>query len=54
MSAQLARADDRFWARGCQDRSIRNGSIVPKAASDTPQVGCMQFDYGYLITVLRY
>jgi hypothetical protein len=30
MSAQLATADDRLWARECQDRSIRNGPIVPE------------------------
>jgi chaperonin GroEL len=48
MSAQLATADDRLWARECQDRSIRNGSIVPETASDKPQVGGMQFDCGYL------
>ena len=48
MSAQLATADDRLWARECQDRSIRNGAIVPETASDKPQVGGMQFDCGYL------
>jgi chaperonin GroEL len=48
MSAQLARADDRFWAHECSDRSIRDGSIVPETTSDTPQVGCIQFDCGYL------
>jgi len=39
MSAQLATADDRLWARECLDRSIRNGSIVPGTASNKPQVG---------------
>jgi chaperonin GroEL len=48
MSAQPATADDRLWAREYQDRSIRNGSIVPETASDKPQVGDMQFDCGYL------
>src|ERR1700678_1526744 len=48
MSAQLATADDRLLARECQDRSIRNRSIVPETASDKPQVGGMQFDCGYL------
>jgi chaperonin GroEL (HSP60 family) len=48
MSAQLATADDRLWARECQDRSIRNRSIVPETASDKPQVGGMRFDCGYL------
>jgi chaperonin GroEL len=48
MNAQLATADDRLLARDCQDRSIRNGSIVPETASDKPQVGGMQFDCGYL------
>jgi chaperonin GroEL len=48
MSAQLATADDRLWARECQDRSIRNESIVPETTSDKPQVGGMQFDCGYL------
>jgi chaperonin GroEL len=48
MSAQLATADDRLWALECQDRSIRNGSIVPETACDKPQVGGMQFDCGYL------
>jgi chaperonin GroEL len=48
MTAQLATADDRLLARECQDRSIRNGPIVPETASDKPQVGRMQFDCGYL------
>jgi chaperonin GroEL len=48
MNAQLATADDRLWARECQDRFIRNGSIVPETASNKPQVGGMQFDCGYL------
>src|SRR6202161_4965419 len=48
MSAQLATADDRLWALECQDRSIRNGSIVPEPACDKPQIGGMQFDCGYL------
>jgi chaperonin GroEL len=28
--------------------SIRDGSIIPRRASDRPQVGSMQFDCGYL------
>jgi hypothetical protein len=50
MSAQLATADDRLWARECLDRSIRNGSIVPGTASNKPQVGDMQFDCGTIHT----
>jgi chaperonin GroEL len=48
MTAQLGTADDRLLAREHQDRSIRNGSIVPEIASDKPQVGSMHFDCGYL------
>jgi chaperonin GroEL len=48
MTAQLATVDDRLLAREGQVRSIRNGPIVPETASDTPQVGGMQFDCGYL------
>jgi hypothetical protein len=39
MTAQVATTDDRLWARERQDRSIRNGPIVPDTASDKPQVG---------------
>jgi chaperonin GroEL len=48
MTAQLATADGRLWARERQDRSRRNGSIIPETASDKPQVGGVQFDCGYL------
>ena len=48
MSAQLAIADDRLWARERQDRSSRNESIIPEISSDKPQVGGVQFDCGYL------
>jgi chaperonin GroEL (HSP60 family) len=48
MTAQLAIADDRPLAGEHQDRSVRNGSIVPETASDKPQSGGMQFDCGYL------
>jgi hypothetical protein len=48
MTAQVATPDGRLWARERQDRSIRNGSIVPETASDKPQAGRVQFDCGYL------
>jgi chaperonin GroEL len=48
MTAQLATADDRLRAREAQDRSIRNGPVVPETASHKPQVGGIQFDCGYL------
>jgi chaperonin GroEL len=47
MSAQLAAVGDRILAYA-DAGTIRNGSIIPSTASDKPQVGCMQFDAGYL------
>ena len=48
MAAKLATADDRILARMEEAVAIRDGSILPRSASDKPQVGGMQFDCGYL------
>lgn len=48
MTAQLAAVDDRILARVEEAVAIRDGSIIPRRASDKPQVGGMQFDCGYL------
>ena len=48
MSAQLATVGDRILAYAEDAATIRSGSIIPSTASDNPQVGCMQFDAGYL------
>jgi chaperonin GroEL len=47
MTAHLATLD-RILARECEARSIRSEPVVPETAGDKPQVGCMQFDCGYL------
>jgi chaperonin GroEL (HSP60 family) len=48
MTAQLATGDDRILAGVEEADAIRDGSIIPRKASDKPQVGGMQFDCGYL------
>jgi chaperonin GroEL len=48
MTAQLATVDDRILARVEEAGAIRDGSIIPRSATDKPQVGGMQFDCGYL------
>src|ERR1035438_9416356 len=48
MAAKLATVDARILARMEEAVTIRDGSIIPRSASDKPQVGGMQFDCGYL------
>jgi len=48
MTAQLATVDDRISARVGEAGVIRDGSVIPRSASDETQVGGMQFDCGYL------
>jgi chaperonin GroEL (HSP60 family) len=48
MTGKLAKVDDRILAREEEGGAIRDGSIIPRSASDTPQVGGMHFDCGYL------
>ena len=48
MNAKLAIEDDRILARVQESGAIRAGSIIPRGASDKPQVGGMQFACGYL------
>jgi chaperonin GroEL (HSP60 family) len=48
MAAKLATADARILARMEEAVAIRDASIIPRSASDKPQVGGMQFDCGYL------
>ena len=48
MTAQLATVDECIVARAEEAGNIRDRSIIPRSASDKPQVGGMQFDCGYL------
>jgi chaperonin GroEL (HSP60 family) len=48
MTAQLATVDDRILAGVDQAVSVHNLNIIPRSASDRPQVSGMQFDCGYL------
>lgn len=48
MAAKLAAVDERMLARMEEAIAIRAGSIIARSASDTPQTGGMQFEYGYL------
>jgi hypothetical protein len=48
MAAKLATVDDHILARVQEAGAIRDGSIIPRSASEQPPVGGMQFDCGYL------
>ena len=48
MTAKLATVDDRILARAEEAGTVRDEGIVLRSASDTPQVGAIQFDCGYL------
>jgi hypothetical protein len=48
MTAQLAAVDDHILAGVDQAVSVHNPNIIPRSASDKPQVSGMQFDFGYL------
>ena len=48
MAAETSYSGRAHWARMEEVVAIRAGSIIPRSASDKPQVGGMQFDCGYL------
>jgi len=48
MAAQLATVGDRILAHVEDAGVIRDGSPIPSITGDTPQIGGMQFDCGYL------
>jgi len=48
MAAQLATVGDRILAHVEDAGVIRDGSPIPSITGDTPQIGGIQFDCGYL------
>ncbi len=47
MASKLAAVDERILARMEEAAAIRAGSIIAHGASDKPQAGGMQFEYGF-------
>ncbi|HEY6770557.1 MAG TPA: hypothetical protein VI386_37915 [Candidatus Sulfotelmatobacter sp.] len=43
MTAKLARVEDRIVAGVEEASAVRDGSVIPRSASDKPPVGGMQF-----------
>jgi|HubBroStandDraft_5_1064220.scaffolds.fasta_scaffold43325_2 chaperonin GroEL (HSP60 family) len=48
MTAQLATGNDHISARAEEARTMREGSLIPRPASNTTHAGVMQFESGYL------